>query len=438
MTSRIVSVLALSALLGSTAAAQSVLRVDPDSPPGGDGTSWALAFDDLQAALDAALLVPPPVKVWVASGTYVPSRESLPGEPRSAMFLLPPDTSLHGGFAGHEASLAERSPATAPTVLTGDLASNDAPGFVNRADNAFRVLQTSSSATPVTVERLTITGGNANGVVDRGGGLLVDSSLAPPHVQGVTFVENEAVNGGAFSANVSCSLDRCTFRSNRATFGGGAIGLMILLDWISVTNSLFHDNEAALGGAVHAFYSGLGAANCTFVENRATGSIGGALAEGTPGLMGLNNCIFWLNEDFTGTGESAQVWGVGLGSANGTFLEHCEVSGWSGMLGGSGNHGLAPQFVDPLGPDGLAHTGDEDFTPGPLSPNVDAGRNVLQVHPFFPSFDTLPGLDLVGRLRFTDGDRDDLVTVDIGALERPGRAVAPRRGSGLPTVDSEL
>jgi len=420
-------------LLVSPSRAQTVLRVDAAVPTGGDGTTWADAFGDLQEALDAAAGLPAPVEIWLASGTYVPSLPTSAADPRTVLFLLPPDVSLRGGFAGGEEHPDERVPGTSPAVLSGDLLGDDLPGFANRSDNAYRVLQTVSSLTPVVVERLTITGGNANGTTNRGGGMLAGSSSAIPRVEEVLFVENEAINGGAFSADRSCALNACTFRSNRASFGGGAIGLVISLDWITVTNSLFEDNHAQVGGALHAFYAGVAAASCTFLENVATSGVGGALAEGTPGAMGLNNCIFWHNQDPTGTGEGAQLWGVGLGSISGTFLEHCNVSGWTGALGGSGNHGLDPLFVDPLGPDGVAHSGDEDLRPGLMSPNLDAGRNTIQVHPSLPSFSTVPDRDLAGVLRVVDGDGDGGVTIDIGAHERlRGPRPVRRSGSGLP------
>src|SRR5690606_27695904 len=42
------------ALLAAAPRAQTVIHVDADAPPGGDGASWATAFHDLRDALAAA------------------------------------------------------------------------------------------------------------------------------------------------------------------------------------------------------------------------------------------------------------------------------------------------------------------------------------------------------------------------------------------------
>src|SRR5262245_29630956 len=39
-----------------------------------DGSTWARAFDNLQAALDKAAATPGDDQVWIAEGTYTPSK----------------------------------------------------------------------------------------------------------------------------------------------------------------------------------------------------------------------------------------------------------------------------------------------------------------------------------------------------------------------------
>ena len=54
-------------------------------------------------------------------------------------------------------------------------------------------------------------------------------------------------------------------------------------------------------------------------------------------------------------------------------LDYSCVRGWTGALGGVGNSGDDPLFVDSIGPDGLEGTGDEDFRLSPNSPLINAG-----------------------------------------------------------------
>ena len=81
--------------------AQERLYVDDDATPGGDGLTWATAYEDLQAALDAAALPGSTTsEIWVAAGTYVPSTQTDPNDPRTATFQLLSGVAVYGGFAG--------------------------------------------------------------------------------------------------------------------------------------------------------------------------------------------------------------------------------------------------------------------------------------------------------------------------------------------------
>src|SRR5262245_48976187 len=87
-----------------------VLRVNPSAPPGGDGSSWSAAFNDLQAALAAANAIPAAqrdVQIWLSAGVYRPGP---PGSPRSATFAMIGGVELAGGFEGAEAAFEERNP----------------------------------------------------------------------------------------------------------------------------------------------------------------------------------------------------------------------------------------------------------------------------------------------------------------------------------------
>src|SRR5262249_44377469 len=117
-------------LCAASARAQRVY-VDDDAPPGGDGSSWALAYRDLELALVRA--ASGASEIWVAEGRYVPSSAG-------ASFVVPKNVLVYGGFAGNETGLSQRDPALHRTLLDGDINGDDQPDWVNYADNCEHVV----------------------------------------------------------------------------------------------------------------------------------------------------------------------------------------------------------------------------------------------------------------------------------------------------------
>ncbi len=66
------------------------------SPGGtGDGSSWAQATNDLQAAIDASENGD---EIWVAAGSYKPTALIKSNKPTSKAFILKDGVSLYGGL----------------------------------------------------------------------------------------------------------------------------------------------------------------------------------------------------------------------------------------------------------------------------------------------------------------------------------------------------
>ena len=162
-------------------------------------------------------------------------------------------------------------------------------------------------------------------------------------------------------------------------------------------------------------WSSLGFSNCTLAGN--WGAATGGAASGATCVLRAANSIFWGNGDDAGEGEAAQV-STGGEEAE---IDYCCIAGWSGALGGAGNFGADPVFVDPSGADGLVGTEDDDLQLADGSPCIDAGDNAA-----------LPA-DIFDLDR--DGDNTELVPFDLhDATRQVEIPESPNNGAGVPPL----
>src|SRR5690348_3417479 len=101
-------------LMGWTTQSQAAtFYVKSGAPAGGNGSSWAKAFNNLDAALSAARASSVADQIWVAAGTYTPTikyvaysltppaASTYTGTEASLVtFNLPSNVAIYGGFAG--------------------------------------------------------------------------------------------------------------------------------------------------------------------------------------------------------------------------------------------------------------------------------------------------------------------------------------------------
>ena len=142
-----------------------VVFVDASATGGNNGSSWTDAFTELQAALDVAVEGD---EVWVAAGRYTPDYDVGTGVhtgSRDAAFLATAGVGIYGGFAGGEVYKHHRDLAANATILSGDLAGNDGPGFANNGENSYHVVAATSggAGTSAVLDGFTIASGNADG-----------------------------------------------------------------------------------------------------------------------------------------------------------------------------------------------------------------------------------------------------------------------------------
>lgn len=278
-------------------------------------------------------------------------------------------------------------------------------------------------------------------------GGAVNINASRPRLVGCAF---EANRGGTGAGALMCgheggySLLDCTFLSNTTDVGGGGAIHNNASGPSTAINCSFVANVAAVnGGAVDSYRSTMSLANCMIKANRVGGIEGGAIwnvggsnltlvncticgnevngagagvVNGSSNSVRVSNCILWGNKDEAGSGEASQL----RSTAGAPIVNYNCIQGWSGAFGGVGNIGNDPLFVDPVGPDGVAGTADDDLTLSARSPCADAGGNgdvPIDAEDIDSDGDTgepLP-LDLRRQPRFADS----LWVYDVGSGTPP-------------------
>lgn len=257
--------------------------VDCGAPPGGDGTSWATAFQRIQSGLSAASSGNN--EVWVARGTYMEN------------VTLRTGIRLYGGFVGTEVSLSARNPAAHTTTIDGNQAGNTVVGANNAVIDGFtitngkpsfsgggvycaytsptisncRIAENAGSgvycyqATP-TITNCEITGNTDKGIYCYFGGNAT--------ITDCTIAYNSAANyAGIYCSSAAPTIRRCVIAGNYATgteARGGGLGFTSCSSTVIVENCLIADNRAPMGAGVYSSMSSPSFVNCTIADNQAT------------------------------------------------------------------------------------------------------------------------------------------------------------------------
>jgi len=184
-----------------------------------------------------------------------------------------------------------------------------------------------------TFTNLTFNGNTTNG---NGGGIYAHSA-ATITVQNSDFTNNSADKGGAIAAS-DAEIYGGTFNANSATGFGGAIRVIYVLD---VTDAVFLQNDAKIGGAIRA--SSLAATNIRVEQNEAEllgggvyisdSDVAGAssisksvFTENTAGESGGGIYIYGdLTNDASTIVQTAVTENTATGDGAGIWLENVEL-----------------------------------------------------------------------------------------------------------------
>jgi YD repeat-containing protein len=364
-----------------------IIYVNLNASGGGDGTNWTNAYEHLQGALAAAINGD---EIWVAQGTYIPGNVGN----RTSTFQLISGVALYGGFDGNETSREQRNWQVNVTNLSGDLNGDDSPGFTNRSDNVYNVLNGSGTDSSTILDGFTVVGGYANGATDsqkRGGGVYLNAGDLI--IRNCNFLENWAsvAGGGVHANNNSCiDLTNCYFAENGSDIGGGfriyqstatvvdcnftdnesesdGGGIAILESTLILSDSEFNNNYAQdKGGALHNIDNDGSVENCCFVNNYSNDrggaiynelinfkfqncflsnnkavNIGGAILNRDHSCPEFVNCLFVENESVTSGGGAVYNDGENNDSkfTNCTFVKN--------KAKGNGG-GIRNDYADPI------------------------------------------------------------------------------------------
>jgi len=177
----IFTAMALSLLAGTGhAAPPGVRHVRADAAAGGDGLTWATAYNDLrQALITAGASGGMITELWVKEGTYLPG--PVGSSDRTLNFTLVNGVGVYGGFAGTEMEREERDPEVHLTTLSGHLGPVQVHNVVIGAGDHSTVLD------GFTIRDGLAQGTPTAGTTWAGGGIHITGS---PTIRGCTITAN--------------------------------------------------------------------------------------------------------------------------------------------------------------------------------------------------------------------------------------------------------
>jgi hypothetical protein len=324
-----------------------IVYVDDDAKPGGDGSSWSTAFRYLQDALAVAGTGD---EVRIAQGTYRTDQgEGYTIGDDEVSFTFYNGLALRGGYAGLTGpDPDQRDFELYPTVLNGELFDDQGNllGITDCMIMAVAVVE------PLKLEGLVIRRGwggvqlyPADFNFDSGGGLFAQASAL--EISDCTFTDNRAMRGGGafLTACADTIVERCKFTVNNSCRKGAGMMIKGIMPGhsVTITNCLFQDQNNASqcsdqrSGGLHIE---LGESDpdpviqgCDFINNEALAINGGAGSlQGTSGSAFLTTPLrgIYINCNFVGNSADD------VGGVSAKMLINCHVFGNSGGFSAGG------------------------------------------------------------------------------------------------------
>ncbi|MFT6946556.1 MAG: surface protein [Vicingaceae bacterium] len=369
------------------------LRVNHTSTATGpDGSTWALAYQDLQAALFFATTGD---EIWIAKGTYHPTS----GVDRDAHFDISEGLSIYGNFNGTENALADRD-------MTGVLDLNQTRTVLS---GEIHDLTTTNDNSKVIVRFASQGGSGRISILD---GITIEDARG----HGFSCIlDDDTPDRGVYINNV-------LFNNNdaRASFPsfdyGGAIKILGQTG-VTVNNSRFIANKANYGSAIYRQgQARINMSNCVFEYNIAQvhGTVHN-VSLNIGSVMSIENCSFTNNTNQNTASNypsCVSIWGIGslinvsnsIFWGNGSNTTPLEIGGYADV--NVRNSIVQGGFTGPT------QTSVQDIDPNWISPELNLSRNSPAIDVGDNSlYNSTSLIDIDGDVRIQDG------TIDLGAQE---------------------
>jgi hypothetical protein len=395
--------------------------VDADAAAGGNGTSWANAYTNLQSALTAAVSGD---TIHVAQGTYKPTT----GSDRYATFQLKNGVTLLGGYP---IGGGTRDPATNETILSGDIGAAGSSG-----DNSYHVVSGTGTSSTAVLDGFIVSGGNANAGGDPdcyGGGMYNDGGS--PSLANVTFSSNSGRwGGGMYDRNGSSpSLTNVTFSGNSTDDFGDGAGMYNDTSNPTLLNVSFTGNSAGasvgVGGGMYNFRSSPSLTNVTFSGNSA--DYGGGMRNHFDSDPSLTNVTF--------NGNRASSAGGGISNSYGSRPTVRNTIVWGDTPDEISNEGTASPTVSYCVVQGGYAGGSNIITADPKLGALGHYGGYTQTIPLLPGS---PAMDAADAAYAPDTDqrgepRPQGAGDDIGAYEALPSPEMDVQGNGISISDGD-
>ncbi|MDR1557932.1 MAG: T9SS type A sorting domain-containing protein [Tannerellaceae bacterium] len=279
----------------------------------GEGTSWNNASGSIQEMIDKAGTDD---EVWVAAGTYYPTKKNNQIDERSKTFLLKNGVHLYGGFAGNEASIDKRIKSdrngngkieawefTRETVLSGN---------IDGVEDVWTKKETSDGTNKGWYWKVSGNENNCYRVVTCYSSLSIDTRF-----DGFTVREGHHTNsseGAGIYAQGKLTIANCEISRNMSVntssynFAGGgggiyysvgSVGTTAMVNGCLITNNAVQasgKSHDALGGGIYIAAGDM--KNCIITDN-STHSLnawgGGVYLSGSSSSASAYACIIYNN-----------------------------------------------------------------------------------------------------------------------------------------------